>query len=122
MRPFTFLVDDYAAADAAALAESARRAEAIGATTFVIADHLIPMMAPIPYLATVAAATERLRIAAFVHNNDLRHPAMLAKDLATLDVLSGGRLDVAHRGRLEQARVRRDRPAVRPGRCPRRLG
>jgi probable F420-dependent oxidoreductase len=95
MRPFTFLVDDYTAADAAGLAESARQAEALGATTFVIADHLIPMMAPIPYLATVAAATQRIRIAAFVHNNDLRHPVMLAKDLATLDVLSGGRLDVA---------------------------
>src|SRR6185369_2237990 len=43
----------------------------------------------------VAAATTTLRIAAFVHNNDLRHPAVLAQDLATLDVLSGGRLDVA---------------------------
>jgi probable F420-dependent oxidoreductase len=52
-------------------------------------------MGPIPYLATVAAATERIRISAFVHNNDLRHPAVLAKDLATLDILSGGRLDVA---------------------------
>src|SRR4029079_13421973 len=51
--------------------------------------------APIPYLATVAAATTTLRIAAFVHNNDLRHPAVLAQDLATLDVLSDGRLDVA---------------------------
>ncbi len=95
MRPFTFLADEYAATDAAGLAERARQAEALGVTTFVIADHLIPMMAPIPYLATVAAATERLRIAAFVHNNDLRHPAVLAKDLATLEVLSGGRLDVA---------------------------
>ena len=95
MRPFTFLVDDYTATSAAELGERARRAEAIGATTFVIPDHLVPMMAPVPYLATVAAATERLRIAAFVHNNDLRHPVVLAKDLATLDVLSGGRLDVA---------------------------
>jgi probable F420-dependent oxidoreductase len=95
MRPFSFLVDDYSATNAAELAERARRAEALGATTFVIPDHLVPMMAPIPYLATVAAATERLRISAFVHNNDLRHPAVLAKDLATLDVLSGGRLDVA---------------------------
>src|SRR6185369_6651614 len=43
----------------------------------------------------VAAATTTLRIAAFVHNNDLRHPAVLAQDLATLDVLSDGRLDVA---------------------------
>jgi len=95
MRPFTFLVDDYTATNAAELGERARHAEALGATTFVIPDHLVPMMAPIPYLATVAAATERIRIAAFVHNNDLRHPVILAKDLATLDILSGGRLDVA---------------------------
>jgi probable F420-dependent oxidoreductase len=76
------------------LGQRARHAEALGATTFVIPDHLVPMMAPIPYLATVAAATERIRISAFVHNNDLRHPAILAKDLATLDILSAGRLDV----------------------------
>jgi probable F420-dependent oxidoreductase len=94
MRPFTFLVDDYTATNAAELGERARRAEGLGATTFVIPDHLVPMMAPIPYLATVAAATERIRISAFVHNNDLRHPVILAKDLATLDILSGGRLDV----------------------------
>jgi probable F420-dependent oxidoreductase len=95
VRPFSFLVDDYSASNAAGLGERARLAEALGATTFVIADHLVPMMAPIPYLATVAAATERIRLSAFVHNNDLRHPAILAKDLATLDVLSGGRLDIA---------------------------
>ena len=94
MRPFTFLVDDYTATNATELGERARRAEALGATTFVIPDHLVPMMAPIPYLTTVAAATERLRISAFVHNNDLRHPVILAKDLATLDILSGWRLDV----------------------------
>jgi len=94
MRPFTFLVDDSTATNATELGERARHAEALGATTFVIPDHLVPMMAPIPYLATVAAATERIRISAFVHNNDLRHPVILAKDLATLDVLSGGRLDV----------------------------
>jgi probable F420-dependent oxidoreductase len=94
MRPFTFLVDDFTATNATELGERARRAEALGATTFVIPDHLVPMMAPIPYLATVSAATERIRISAFVHNNDLRHPVILAKDLATLDILSGGRLDV----------------------------
>ena len=57
MRPFTFLVDDYTATNAVELGERARHAEALGATTFVIPDHLVPMMAPIPYLATVAAAT-----------------------------------------------------------------
>lgn len=95
MKPFTFIADALDAEDAATLAERARYAESIGVTTFAVPDHLVPMPAPIPYLATVAALTDRLRISAFVHNNDLRHPAVLAKDLATLDVYSGGRLDVA---------------------------
>jgi probable F420-dependent oxidoreductase len=94
-KPFSFLADDYSATTAAELADKARAAEALGVTTFVIPDHLVPMMAPIPYLAAVAAATTTLRISAFVFNNDLRHPVLLAKDLATLDILSGGRLDVA---------------------------
>jgi probable F420-dependent oxidoreductase len=54
----------------------------------------LEQLAPIPTLATIAAATTRLRIGTFVLNNDLRHPAVLAHELATLDVLSGGRLIV----------------------------
>jgi probable F420-dependent oxidoreductase len=61
----------------------------------VLPDHLVAQQAPVPYLAAVAALTERIRISAFVHNNDLRHPAVLAQELATLDALSEGRLDVA---------------------------
>jgi probable F420-dependent oxidoreductase len=95
MKPFTFLADGGDAPDLATLTEGARRAEAIGVTTLVIPDHLVPIPAPIAWLATVAAVTERLRISPFVLNNDLRHPTVLAKELATLDVLSGGRLDVA---------------------------
>ncbi len=60
----------------------------------VIPDHLIDQLGPIPALATAATATERLRIGTFVFNNDLRHPAVLAQDLASLDVLSGGRLEI----------------------------
>ena len=95
MKPFRFLADAFDATTAAELGERARAAQDLGITTFVLPDHLIPQLAPIPYLATVAAVADRLRISAFVHNNDLRHPAVLAQDLATLDVLSGGRLDVA---------------------------
>src|SRR5690349_5946224 len=95
MKPFRFLADAFDATTAHELGERARAAEDLGVTTFVLPDHLVPQLAPIPYLATVAALTERLRIAAFVHNNDLRHPAVLAQDLATLDVMSDGRLDVA---------------------------
>jgi probable F420-dependent oxidoreductase len=95
VKPFAFLADAFDASSAAELGERARVAEDLGVTTFVLPDHLVPQLAPIPYLATVAALTTRMRIAAFVHNNDLRHPAVLAQDLATLDTLSGGRLDVA---------------------------
>jgi probable F420-dependent oxidoreductase len=61
----------------------------------VVSDHLVDKMSPVPVMTAIAAATERLRVSAFVFNNDLRHPAVLAQDLASLDVLSDGRLDVA---------------------------
>ncbi|HYJ77476.1 MAG TPA: TIGR03621 family F420-dependent LLM class oxidoreductase [Actinomycetes bacterium] len=92
---FTFLADAFDVSSARELGEKARAAEALGVTTFVLPDHLVAQPAPVPYLAAVAALTERIRISAFVHNNDLRHPAVLAQELATLDVLSEGRLDVA---------------------------
>jgi len=95
VKPFRFLADAFDATTTHELGERARAAEAMGVTTFILPDHLVPQLAPIAYLATVAALTERLRISAFVHNNDLRHPAVLAQELATLDVLSAGRLDVA---------------------------
>jgi probable F420-dependent oxidoreductase len=94
-KPFQFLADARAPMPARALGELARRAEGIGYHAFVIPDHLMDQMSPVPAMAAIAAATDRLRIAAFVLNNDLRHPAVLAQDLATLDVLSEGRLDVA---------------------------
>jgi probable F420-dependent oxidoreductase len=95
VRPFSFLAEAADAQDLAALTERARRAEASGITTLVLPDHLVPVPAPIPWLTAVATVTERLRVSPFVLNNDLRHPAVLAKDLATIDILSGGRLDVA---------------------------
>jgi probable F420-dependent oxidoreductase len=94
-KPFTFLAVAVEASSARELGERARAAEDLGVTTFVLPDHLLEQPAPVPYLAAVAALTERIRISAFVHNNDLRHPAVLAQELATLDVLSEGRLDVA---------------------------
>ncbi|MBI2777755.1 MAG: TIGR03621 family F420-dependent LLM class oxidoreductase [Chloroflexi bacterium] len=95
MHPFHFLADAREIVDGRELADRARRAEAIGYHGLVIPDHLIEQLAPVPAMAVIAAATERLRVAAFVFNNDLRHPAVLAQDLASIDVLSGGRLDVA---------------------------
>lgn len=95
MRPFTFLAAVQGIYDGPTLAAMARRAESMGYAALVIPDHLIPQLSPVPAMATIAAATSTLRIGTFVFNNDLRHPAVLAQDLASLDMLSGGRLDIA---------------------------
>lgn len=95
MRPFRFLgVAANGVVKARELVDTARQAEAIGYSALVLPDHLIEQHAPIPVLATVAAATERLRIGTFVLNVDLRHPVVLAQELASLDVLSEGRLEI----------------------------
>ena len=92
MRPFRFSVMASSSADAGAWTALARRAEDLGYDAFMVPDHLGRQLAPIAALATVAAATTRLRIAPFVFANDFRHPLILAGEAATLDVLSGGRL------------------------------
>jgi probable F420-dependent oxidoreductase len=67
----------------------------MGVDVLVYPDHVVLPFGFVPLLATAAAATTRLRVAPFVANNDMRHPALLAQDLASLDVLSGGRVEVA---------------------------
>lgn len=95
MRPFRFLADVREIVPGAELARRARRAEDRGYHALVIPDHLIGQLSPVVAMTAVAAATTTLRVGAFVLNNDLRHPAVLAQDLAAVDVLSGGRLDLA---------------------------
>ena len=95
MRPFRFLAGATEPVSAREFAERVRRAEAVGFDTIVFPDHVVPQLAPVPAMAIVVTLSDRLRVAPFVLNNDLRHPAVLAHDLATLDLLSDGRLDVA---------------------------
>jgi probable F420-dependent oxidoreductase len=95
MRPFHFLADVGPIGTGPQLAADAKRAEQMGYHALVIPDHLLGQLSPVVTMATIAAATTTLRTSAFVLNNDLRHPAVLAQDLASIDVLSGGRLDVA---------------------------
>ncbi|MCF6473836.1 TIGR03621 family F420-dependent LLM class oxidoreductase [Nonomuraea sp. MG754425] len=76
-------------------AEKARRLEGAGFDVLLTPDHLVgPRFAPIAALTAAACATTRLRVGTLVFANDFRHPAVLAKEAATLDVLSGGRLEV----------------------------
>ncbi|MBV9097532.1 MAG: TIGR03621 family F420-dependent LLM class oxidoreductase [Frankiaceae bacterium] len=95
MQPFTFSADIGEVVTGPELAAQARRAEGLGYHALVVPDHLLGRLSPIVAMATVAAATTTVRVSAFVMNNDLRHPAVVAADLASIDVLSGGRLDVA---------------------------
>jgi probable F420-dependent oxidoreductase len=94
-RPFRFVAGLFTAPSGAAWAERARRIEALGYGTLRVADHFDPgMLAAVPAPAAAGAATTTLRVACTVFANDFRHPALLAKETATLDLLSDGRLDV----------------------------
>ncbi len=72
----------------------ARKAEDLGYATLLMPDHIPGQLAPIPALAVAAGATTNLRLGTLVVANDFRHPAMLAKEAATLDVLSDGRFEL----------------------------
>jgi probable F420-dependent oxidoreductase len=72
----------------------ARDAEAAGFDVFQVGDHLGDGVSPLLTLAAAAAVTERIEVGTLVLNNDLRHPVVLAQELATLDRASGGRLEV----------------------------
>jgi probable F420-dependent oxidoreductase len=60
----------------------------------MLSDHLVDQFAPISALGVAAAVTSTIRLGTFVFNNDLRHPVVLAQELATLDRLSDGRLEI----------------------------
>ena len=92
--PFRFGVQISSAPDAATWRRLARRAEDLGYDTLSAADHLDDQFAPVPALVAAADATSTIRLGLMVLCHDFRHPVVAAKEIATLDVLCGGRLDV----------------------------
>lgn len=94
MRPFRFGVTFTGPTSRERWAARARRAEALGYDVLLMPDHLGKQFAPVPALMAAADATSRLRIGSFVFANDYRRPFMLAMEVATLDVLSGGRIEL----------------------------
>ena len=93
-RPFRFGVMAAKASSGAEWAETARKAEELGYSALLMPDHFGDQLAPIAALSTAAAVTTDLRVGALVFANDFRHPSVLAKETATLDLLSDGRLEV----------------------------
>ncbi len=100
-----------------------RRVEECGYSTFLIRDHFAPdyfgdQFAPFAALTAAACATTSLRVGTLVFDNDYRHPVMLAKEAATLDLLSGGRLELGIgagwlQSEYDQAGMIYDPPGVR---------
>jgi probable F420-dependent oxidoreductase len=93
-RRFRFGIQLSTAPDAKAWAELARKAEDLGYSTLFLPDHFGDQLAPMPAMMAAADATTSLNVGALVFDNDYKHPVVLAKELATIDVLSGGRVEV----------------------------
>ena len=116
--PFRFGVEMKTPLPGLTWAQTAHRVEELGFSTLVVPDHFDDQLAVGPALAAAAAATTTLRLSALVYGNDYRHPVMVAKEVATLDVLSGGRMDLGlgagwKRVDYEEAGLPYDRPGVR---------
>lgn len=116
--PFRFTLQASKCRTVAEVVDVARRAEDLGYHALTIADHLDAQVGPLTALAAAAQATTTLRVGTLVLSNDYRHPVVLAKEIASLDQLSGGRLifglgagwSVDDYG---QAGMEMDRPGVR---------
>jgi probable F420-dependent oxidoreductase len=94
LKPFRFAAGIRQAASRAEFIDQVRAIEDLGYDALMLSDHLVDQFAPIAALSVAAAVTTRLRLGTFVFNNDLRHPVVLAQELATLDRLSDGRLEI----------------------------
>jgi probable F420-dependent oxidoreductase len=99
-------------------AAKARRVEELGYSTLCVPDHFDDQLAPMPALMAAAAATTTLRVGTLVLDNDYRHPLVTAKEAATVDLLSGGRLELGMgagwlRSDYEQSGIALDPAGVR---------
>lgn len=118
-RTFRFGVMMPRAESVAQVRQWARQAEDLGYSTLYVPDHFVDHpLAPIPTIAAVAMCTTTLNVGTLVLGNDYRHPVVLAKEAATIDLLSEGRLELGVGAGwmtvdYEQAGMPLDRPGVR---------
>lgn len=97
-------------------AESARRLEELGFSSLHLPDHFGDQLAPIVAMAVAAAATTTLKVGTLVFDNDYRHPVVLAKEMATIDLLFPGRCEVGMgAGWMKSDYVSSGIPMDRPG-------
>src|SRR5215213_8336147 len=118
MKPFRFGVNLRGGDSKAAWVEKARKLEALGYSTLLVPDHLAEIVSPLAPLVAAADATTSLRVGTCVLNNDFRHPVLLAREAATIDLLTEGRLELGlgaghMRSEYEQAGLPFDPAQVR---------
>lgn len=118
IRPFRFGIQANKAGSQKEWTELAKTAESHGFSSLTMPDHFTDQLAPVPALMAAADATKDLRIGALVWDNDYKHPVVLAKELATLDLLSDGRLEIGIGAGwmatdYEQSGIVYDKPGVR---------
>ena len=121
-KPFRFGIQLTQPAAGRTWAETAQQLEADGWSSLVMPDHFENQLAVAPALAAAAQATSTLRLGALVYGNDYRHPVVLAKDMATLDVLSEGRMEFGigagwMQSDYDKAGMEYDRPGIRIESC-----
>ncbi|MBV8119879.1 MAG: TIGR03621 family F420-dependent LLM class oxidoreductase [Alphaproteobacteria bacterium] len=94
MKPFRFGVNVGPSRSRAEWTEKARRIEALGFDVLTVPDHLAELLAPFPALVSAADASTSIRVGTNVLNNDFRHPVLVAREAATVDLLTEGRLEL----------------------------
>ena len=120
-RRFRFGIQLSSAPNGEDWAALARKAEGLGYSTLFLPDHFGDQLAPLPAMMAAADATSDLRVGALVFDNDYKHPVVLAKELATVDVLSGGRVEVGlgagwMKSDYDQSGIPMEAPGVRVSR------
>lgn len=120
-RDFRFAVQLNEPLEGRTWADSCRAVEDWGYSSLMVADHFDEGLGPIAAMATAAAVTTELRVAPLVLDCDFRHPATIARELATIDLLSEGRLEVGlgagwKRSDYDSSGMSMDRPGVRVSR------
>ncbi|MGH9103863.1 MAG: LLM class flavin-dependent oxidoreductase, partial [Acidimicrobiales bacterium] len=118
MFPFRFGVQLSRADSGAAWRGLARKIEDLGYSTLFIPDHFEDQFGPLVALTVAAEATSTLRVGSLVFGNDYRHPVVLASEVATLDLMAEGRVEVGlgagwMRSDYQQAGITEDPPGVR---------
>ena len=120
-RKFRFAVELHEPLPESTLLDTFRELEQLGYSTVFFPDHFDEGPGPLAAMSAAVTVTSTLRVGSLVFDCDYRHPAVLARELATIDVISAGRLEVGlgagwKRSDYDYAGIELERPGVRVSR------